>query len=428
MSDHRPLNVVVVNEGLGYPATAGNWIRTLNLMLRLAKRHRITYICRAVDDRAAVKRAADFYADQGIRAIIVDDPVGRKSGARFYGSLAANLLSNLPYAIASHNSTAVRRAIAAYAAENPVDLWQFECLGYTDALRHLPDARTLVMAHNIESQIWRRIHLNESAPLKRWYFHQQWRKFELFERRVFSAATRVVAVSEQDAVAARERYGARRIDIVDNGVDRALYGEINGQRRLGQILYLGTLDWLPNLDAVEQLLRIFPCVRERELTAHLCIVGRNPPQSLIRRLGTMPNASLHADVPDVRPYLAQSAVMAVPLRIGGGSRLKIIEAMAAGLPVVSTMIGCEGLRLVPGRDITVVENVDQMADALVHAVKNPATMRAAADRARRLVLERYDWDVLADRLERIWRQTIAEPAAAPAADSSPSAEASPAQP
>ena len=154
---------------------------------------------------------------------------------------------------------------------------------------------------------------------------------------------------------------------------------------------------------MDQLLdTIFPAVRAAVPSAKLDLVGRNPPESLARRARDMPNVTLHPDVPDVRPFLARSGVMAVPLRIGGGSRLKILEALATGLPVVSTRVGAEGLRLTAGHDLAVVERVEEMAAALVDCLRDPDAARAMAECGRRLVLERYDWDVLAEKLERIW--------------------------
>src|SRR5688500_15265705 len=129
---------------------------------------------------------------------------------------------------------------------------------------------------------------------------------------------------------------------------------------------------------------------------------RNPPAALVRDARAQAGVEIHADVPDVRPFLARSGVMAVPLRIGGGSRLKILEALATGLPVVSTRVGAEGLRLTAGRELAVVERVEGMAAALVDCVRDPDAARAMAACGRRLVLERYDWDVLADKLECIW--------------------------
>ncbi len=202
-----------------------------------------------------------------------------------------------------------------------------------------------------------------------------------------------------------ETISACRVDVVDNGIDRAYFDGINGGGQANRILFLGALDWRPNLDALNLLLdRIFPDVLAREPTARLTVVGRHPPPALVQRVHTMPGVELHADVPDVRPFLRQSGVMAVPLRIGGGSRLKILEALACGLPVVSTTVGAEGLNLEPGRHYVCADDAPALASALVDAIRNPERIRAMASSGRQLVLDRYDWDVLADKLEKVWEE------------------------
>jgi glycosyltransferase involved in cell wall biosynthesis len=397
------LHVVLVDEELPYPPTSGKRIRTLNLVLRLAGRHRLTYLCHRNADPGEARRAAAFLEGHGVETVVVDRAVPRKSGPLFYARLAANLLSPLPYSVASHTSRALRQAIADYAARHRVDLWQCEWTPYAAALEGLAGVRRLVVAHNVESLIWQRYHETEANPLKRWYIGRQWRKFEHFERRAYSEADCTVAVSAEDAARIRDRFGGGRVQVVDNGVDTCFFQPAPAPASPGRILFLGSLDWRPNLDAVGQLLdHVFPAVRAREPGARLALVGRNPPDWLRRQAAATAGVELHANVADVRPYLAACTVMAVPLRIGGGSRLKILEALAAGVPVVSTRVGAEGLCLEPGRHLTVVDGVADLAAALVQGLREPEAARAQAESGRRVVVERYDWGVLADRLEQVW--------------------------
>ncbi len=403
----RSLRVVVVDEELPYPPTSGKRIRSLNLILRLARRHRITYVCHRNADANEARQAVCFFQDHDITPLVVDRTVPAKSGPAFYARLAANLLSALPYSVASHKSPALVQAIQSYAATHPVDLWQCEWTPYAESLRGLTGIRWLVMAHNVESLIWQRYHETEAKRLKRWYIRQQWRKFQCFERWAFSEATRTVAVSAEDASRIESQFGARQVHVVDNGVDTAYFQPVAGDREPLRILFLGSLDWRPNRDAVALLLEhIFPAVRAQEPFAQLSIVGRNPPDSFRRQIAALPGVQLHANVADVRPFLNGSAVMAVPLRIGGGSRLKILEALACGLPVVSTRVGAEGLCLDPGRHLTVVDGVENMAEALVQCLQAPAAARTMAECGQHRVRERYDWDALADKLERIWLDCV----------------------
>jgi glycosyltransferase involved in cell wall biosynthesis len=400
----RTLRVVVVDEELPYPATSGKRIRTLNLLLRLARRHRLTYLCHRNADAEEARLAEDYLHRHGIATVVVDRPVPPRSGPLFYARLAANLFSPLPYSVASHDSPALREAIRSFAASRSVDLWHCEWTPYAEPLLAcVPADRVLVMAHNVESMIWQRYWENERHPLKRWYIARQWRKFQTFERRALQTAARTVAVSHIDAEVFRTAFGVERVEVVDNGVDTEFFRPGATVRETGRVLFLGSLDWRPNLNAIELLLDdVFPAVLQSEPAARLTIVGRHPPAWLRRRVESMAHVELHADVADVRPFLAQSALMVVPLRIGGGSRLKILEALASGLPVVSTRVGAEGLHLEAGRHLDVAETPGDLPTTLLHALRQPARAAAQAAEGRRCVLQRYDWNPLADRLEEIW--------------------------
>ncbi len=397
------MNVVIVNESMPYPPTAGNRIRTLNLMLKLAKRHRLTYIARADAGSAETQEAVSYLEQRGIRTIIADDEPPKRTGAGLYWRLAANLASRSPYAVSSHNSRAMRKAILRHAISEKVDVWQFEWLAYADALRGVSGVRRVVVAHNVESLIWERYVQSETNPVKKWYLRQQWRKFHRVEQRLFSEVECVVTVSPEDQELARKEFGITHTAVVDNGVDCAHFAEMARSPQRASLLFLGSLDWRPNLDAARVLLdQIFPLVQQQEPEARLVMVGRRPPQWLVSRIQGTPGVELHADVPDVRPYLARATAMTVPLRIGGGSRLKILEAMAAGTPVVSSRVGAEGLSVTADEHLKVSGSVEEHVSMLVQAIRQPAPMAALADNARAMVRQRYDWESLSRRLEEVW--------------------------
>jgi polysaccharide biosynthesis protein PslH len=393
----------MIDEELPYPPTSGKRIRTLNLTLRLAQRHHITYVCHRNADPQEARRAAIYFAERGIAPVMVDHAVPPKSGASFYFRLAANLVSPLPYSVASHRSRALRKALKELATNQSIDLWHAEWTPYAQAMDRFNGSPRLVMAHNLESLLWQRYYETERHPLKRWYIRQQWRKFRGFERRIFTNGCKVIAVSDPDADRIAADFGAPRPEVVDNGVDTDFFRPMSVEREPAHILYLGSLDWRPNLDAVTLLLdEIFPAVQALERSARLNVVGRNPPDWLVQQIRNRSGVSLHSNVADVRPFLGRCGMLAVPLRIGGGSRLKILEALACETPVVSTRLGAEGLHLEPGRHFEEVNRIEDMAGALVRCIRNPQAVQAQAREGRQRVLARYDWDILADKLEQVW--------------------------
>lgn len=406
------MKVTVVNESPLFPMTGGARLRTMNLLLRLGGRHDITVIFRAGPNPDENIQTVRFLQRKNLRPIIADDPPDRSRGTAFYARLAANLLSSRPYNSISHNSSAVRSAIRQHALTDPGNLWQFEWLSYIDALPPNCPAARVIDAHDVVSTLWQRHLESERHPARRWYIRRQWRRVLRFEEVALRSADRVVAVSDADADTFRNRYHVSHLDVVENGVDRQAYESLARRRENDSILFLGVLDSLPNLDAIRQLLDlILPAVRAKRPAAKLTIVGRNPPVWLRQRLASTPQVEIHADVADVRPYLARASLLAVPLRIGSGSRLKILEALAAGVPVVSTALGAEGLTLENGKDLVLVPRIQEMADAIVRCLRDPARYEAMAAVGRSRVFAQYDWDILARKLESIWERCVHDTAA-----------------
>ena len=327
------------------PLNSGKRIRTFQLVSRLARKHRITYICHRNADPGEAVEAEGRFAAWGSRRSSSIGPCPPSRALRFYARLAANLLSPLPYSVATHRSTLLDRAIRDVAAREKIDLWQAEWTPYAESLRglgpgppadHGPQRRVADLAALSRERDQPAEALVHRPPVAEIRASSSGGSFAR-PTRWWPSATRTPTLI-------RDQFGVSHVDVVENGVDTAYFPPRRFPRDPHQILFLGSLDWRPNLDAVDQLLdTIFPAVRAQEPSARLCLVGRNPPEALRRRVQATPGVELHANVPDVRPFLARSALMVVPLRIGGGSRLKILEAFAAGLPVVSTRIGAEGL-------------------------------------------------------------------------------------
>lgn len=408
----RRLRVVVIDEEVPFPLTSGKRLRTWHLLTRLADRHDILLLAHRNGEEAEVDPACEAFRQRGVEVRALPHRVPPRHGPVFYARLLANLASPLPYSVTSHTSTGLVDAVRALAAERRVDLWHCEWTPYAHVLRRalgpaLERAAWLVMAHNVESRIWERYFRSETQPLARTFLWNQWVKYRRFEQSVYAAAPMSVAVSAEDARLMREEFSARSVTVVDNGVDTGWFlPNPPDLRDPSRLLFMGSLDWRPNQDAVRLLLdRILPAVRAVVPEATLEVVGRRPPAWLSQQAAATPGVTLHADVPDVRPHLARCGMLVVPLRIGGGSRLKILEALAMETPVVSTRTGAEGLELTPGRDLMVVEHPDEMAAAIVEAVRNPPRLRAMAAAARADVLSRYDWEPLSQKLEEAWRAT-----------------------
>lgn len=397
---NRRLQVTVIDGDVSYPAWSGKRLRTLNLLLGLADDFKITYIARS--DTAANTDAETYFRDHKINPIIVHAPLPPKNGPSFYARLATNLMEHKPYSVATHSLQPMRNAVQQHAATNHTDLWQLEWSGYEYCL-DVSQGPVVLQAHNVDALIWQRYCDNEKNPIKRCYIELQRRKMQRFEEAVFQRMSRIVTVSVEDARLAQRLYGELPFDVVDNGVDISYFAETGRDPASRTVLFLGALDWRPNLDAIETLLtEIWPQVHLTLPDARLQIVGRHAPTGLHDRIALMTGCELISDVPDVRPYMRAAAVLAVPLRIGGGSRLKILEALAANLPVVSSTIGAEGIEIEDGRHYTRSDQPTAFASALIDALQNPDRHRLLAEAGRLHVTKYHDWPDLALRLGKIW--------------------------
>lgn len=400
------MRITILDEELPFPIDSGKRIRTMNLVTRLAKMHAIRYVCYPYHDAKQTQQAEAFYRDHGVEVAFLDDNLPLKQGVSFYARLGGNLLSRFPYSVQSHCRKSLRQEVLRQDRNDQVDLWHCEWTPYAAACLRHAKRPWVVMAHNIESLIWQRYYENETNLVKKYYIGIQWKKFERFERRTFSETSRLITVSQSDAQLAESQFGAKGVSVVDNGVDIGYFKPTDTTRRPEKILFLGSLDWRPNLDAAVQLLdTIFPKIRATVPNAVLSLVGRRPPEWLVRRVKETPGVELHADVPDVRPHLAECGAMIVPLRIGGGSRLKILEALSAGCPVISTSIGAEGLHIRPGIHYLRADSNDELASATVHAIRSPESMQQLAQAGHEQVVQQYHWDILAEKLDTIWQET-----------------------
>jgi len=393
--------VFVLDEGLPYPLDSGKRIRTWQLLTSLASRHDLTLLC-LDENRPEALRAVQ---NQGIR-VLLGPRVREKSGASLYAGLLANLFSPYPYTVTKHFSRTLHaQLLSRIDAENP-DLIHVEWTPYARYLSGVAGRKTIITTHNIEAQIWLRRTQHSRTALEKAFFGLQALKMRAFERRRLALADEVTAVSPADLTWLRNE-GISRSSLVENGVDTDYFRPNLGTENDRGILFLGSLDWYPNQDALQFFVKeIVPSIGARLPNVELTIVGRRPPSELVSQMAALPATSLCSDVADVRPFLERAGAFVVPLRIGGGSRIKILEALAAGKAVISTRVGAEGLELVSGQHLLVADTPREFADRVIEVLTQPELRRKLGANGRRLASERYTWKQMADHLELAWFRAV----------------------
>jgi polysaccharide biosynthesis protein PslH len=399
----RRLRVLVIDEEIPYPLNTGKRIRTWNLLTGLAKNHDVHLLCygHCEDAACAAARLA------GIALHLVEPSAGI-TGIHLYLRLFVNLFSLYPFSVSKHYSRRFQKACDALLRGENWDLIQCEWTPYARFLSGVRSTPTLLATHNVESQIWERRAQHGRNLIEKLYFRWQEIKMRWFERSALRRASAVTAVSGADAET-MQAWGVQRVTVVPNGVDFDLYSDLGAlESDENAIISVSSLDWFPNVDAIEYFSReIYPIIRQEIPYATLRVVGRRPSDELKNKLASVPGVELLGEVADVRPHLERAAVVVVPLRIGGGSRLKILEALASAKAVVSTSVGVEGLELRLGEDLMVADSPLEFAKCVVDLLRRKEARKLLGEAGRRRVSATYDWGRISGLLEAVWLEASA---------------------
>ena len=390
------MKLLWLNAGLLLPLDKGGKLRTWHVMRHLAARHDITYLSFEDSTQTAADRA-------GMREVCARlETVPRTDAAkgtwRFYADAARYVVDPIPYAVAKYRSAAYRARLADLLARERFDAVVCDFLPPVVNLPARLPCPAIVFTHNVEAEIWRRHAEQATNPVSKRLLAQQWRRMLRFEAAALGRFDLTLAVSDADRRTFERLYPRSLqapVHVVQTGVETDFFTPAAAPAERTHMVFTGSMDWLPNEDGMVYFCReILPKIRQAEPEATLSIIGRAPTPA-VKKLADIPGVEVTGRVDDVRPHIARGGVYIVPLRIGGGTRLKIFEAMSMAKAVVSTTVGAEGLPVTSGRDIDIADEPARFAHSVVHLMRDPAARRAIEQAARQLVVDRYDWSAVA---------------------------------
>ncbi len=390
------MKILWVKSDLLHPTTKGGHIRTLEMLRRLHQRHEIHYVAFENDPAGeGVRRSGEYCT----KVYPVAHAAPKRTSPAFAAQLARGLVSALPVAISRYQSVAMSRLLKQLIERERFD--SVVCDFITPASNFPSLDGVVVFQHNVETMIWRRHAENARNLLEKMYLKLQARRMFDYEKQVCCAARHVIAVSPDDRRLMREMFGVENVSTIPTGVDIEYFAPREETPRIG-LTFVGSMDWLPNIDGVRYFCeQILPIIRRAKPDCPVRIVGREPTREIRALAEKNPLVEVTGTVPDVRPYLWSSSVSIVPLRIGGGTRMKIYEAMAAQTPVVSTTIGAEGLDIHPPREIRIADTPEAFAAECIALMNDPALARRQALEAWRLVSGSFGWENVARQFEVI---------------------------
>lgn len=386
-----------------HPANSGGRIRTLNMLKVWSGRHQIDYLC--LLPLTASGENTDQAGEYSQRQFWVNWRELPRSGLRFLIAIGRNFLfSRYPFVIDKYVSAAARRVLDLRLTKEAYDLvvcdFPFMYRNLPDQLSQVP--RKVIFQHNVESQIWKRHWQNAKNPLLRWYLKKQYQRFALLEKEICDRFDGVITVSEDDSGIFREQLGVTNVlGDVPAGVDTDYFSPPAARSSNHQMVFVGSMDWMPNVDAVEFFVReILPGVREQVGDAQFIVVGRNPSPRVLALQGA-PGLTITGTVDDVRPYVGGAAISVVPLRIAGGTRIKIYECMALATPVVSTTVGAEGLPVTDGEHLLIADDAQAWVTTLVSLLADQPRQQAIGAAGHGLVNAQFSWANAVEKFDRL---------------------------
>lgn len=414
------MRLVLFTPQLPYPPHQGTTIRNFNIIKYLAPRHEITLVSFGTPDE--LENAAP------LRAMCRRIEIAPYPSRSLWQRALSTISSPLPDMGLRLESQAMRALSESVGRAEPCDVLQVEGIemaGYvrsalrSDSTRPAPRPTLVFDDHNAEYVLQRTAFQSDIRRISRWpaawYSWIQWRKLASYERQVCQRADHVVACSETDAAAIRALFGKRSqmparqppVTVIPNGVDTEYYVPSDAvcNKPLADVAlaFTGKMDFRPNVDAMVWFCsEILPLIRAEIPLAHITIVGQKPSPRILG-LEAQRGVKVTGWVPDTRAFVADAALYVVPLRMGSGTRLKVLEAMAMGKAIVSTARGAEGIEATPGRDLEIADSSEAFAHTAAALLRDPDRRKRLGRAARALVESKYDWRTIVPGFERLYQ-------------------------
>jgi len=398
------MKILWVKAGGLVPPDTGGKIRSYNIVRELARQHSITffsfYAAHDCDLHPDLKNMVDR-----VVCVPLDLPASKSFAEMLDYSI--RLFSSAPYNITKYCRPQVRRRLRALLKQETYDVMLCDFLAAAGVVPWDWPTPKVLFTHNVEAAIWRRHYEVATNPIWKAISWREWRKTEAAERTYLRLADRVLTVSETDRDAFAPFVEPGKLAVIPTGVDVDYFHPTPVEETANSLVFTGSMDWLPNEDAILYFVdAILPLIKKQCPEISLEVVGRSPSRKLQALAERERSLRLTGWVEDIRPFVARGSICIVPLRIGGGTRLKIFEAMAMSKAVVSTSVGAEGLPVQSGANIIVADTPGDFAQSVVSLLRDPSQRRRLGTSARALVQEKYSWPKVAESFASTLRDTI----------------------
>lgn len=403
------MKVLWLSHLIPYPPKGGVLQRSYNMVRELAKYHEVDLL--AFNQQGLLKPLypsletglADANAAMGAicnRHEFFELAIDKNPCVRYW--LALKGLFIRPYNLLWLESREYAKAVEQWCRDKQYDVIHFDTISLLPYLKYVSGgAATVLDHHNIESHMLIRRAENESNPLLSFYYRHEGSRVEQYEREFCPQFSLNVTCSDVDSERLREIAPQSQVLTVPNGVDLQYFYPSGLEKNASSLIFVGTLNWYPNVEAVIYIANtLWPKLKKLhpDLTFH--IVGANPPQQISALAQRDPSFKVHGFVEDIRPMIEQATVYVCPIRDGGGTKLKILDAMAMGAPIVAYPLACEGIEVTPGHDVLFAETDDEFVRQISELLGSPALQQKISRNARKLIEGRFSYEVIGRELAK----------------------------
>jgi glycosyltransferase involved in cell wall biosynthesis len=409
------MKILWVSHIIPYPPKSGVHLRSYYLLRGVAAKHEVDLLAFIQEPWLDV-----FYSSRqegledcarelgklcrSVRFLPIDNL--KRTGGKLR-TAAEGLVLPTSYTIRWLQSAQAHAAFAEAARRTPYSLVHFDTIGLAPFRAHFADTPATLGHHNIESQMLSRRGENESNIAKRLYFLLESRRVRRYEARMAAKFALHITCSELDCARLREVAPTARAVAVPNGVDTEYFQPTQGDSPLRSIIFVGSLNWYPNVDAVHFLLReVWPAAKARHPELRLDIVGSAPPKSVLSVAAELKDVRVHGFVHDVRPLMNAATLYVCPIRDGGGTKLKLLDAFAMEKCVIAHPIACEGIDVRPGANVLLAESAETFVEEIDRLLSDPAARLAIGRAARSLVVDRYAFSQIGRQLCDLFESTV----------------------
>ena len=398
-----PMRILWVKVGGLWPLNTGGRLRSFHTIAELSRRHCVTVLTTHGPGEDAEELAGQLAGCESVLSVPYAIP---KTGTpRFTAALVRSWLSVYPADLWRCRVPALQAHVQE-AMDGGTDVCVADFLVAAPNVPLGGNVPSILFEHNVEFMMWKRLHAVERRALRRALLAIEWRKMRRYEALACRRAALTVAVSEADRAMLSSCSPHADIRAIPTGVDTTYFHPNGTGEKPAALVFTGSMDWYPNEDAILHFLStVLPAIRRRIPRVTFKVVGRNPTARL-KEAGKVEGVEVTGTVADVRPHVAEAAVYVVPLRIDGGTRLKIFEALAMGKAVVATTVGAEGLPIVPGKHYIRADDPDEFADAVVRLLESPDRRRSLGAAGRDLVEAHYSWAQVGRQFENLCEEVV----------------------